>query len=97
MEESLREMVERVDWMAPVHYSILEFFEDYDIIINPSSLAANIDYDTGQYVSEACADLEKSGLLQQHSTGPKYQLTDTGRAFLRGEIDPGSLPRPDDS
>lgn len=86
MAEILRRMVERVDWMSPIHYEVLNFFEDHDIIINPSSLAVNIDYDSKQYVSDACTELATAGLLEKHSKGPKFTLTEQGRAFLQGEL-----------
>lgn len=93
MAEELRRMVERVDWMAPAHYEILSFFDNHDIIINPSSLALNIDYDSAQYLSDSCNELADAGLLVKHP-GPKFELSDRGRAFLAGDVDPDELPDP---
>ena len=38
-------MVEHVDWLAPVDYAILEFFEEYDIMASPKVIAVNVEYD----------------------------------------------------
>jgi len=89
----LEEMVERVDWMSPIDYSILEFFENHDIIIAPSSLSSNIDYGAS-YTADRCSVLHQAGLLEKHH-GPKYELTDHGRAFLAGEIDASDLDEPE--
>lgn len=85
----VEQLVEQVDWMSPIDYEILEFFESHDIIINPSSLAANIDYDTS-YTAKRCDLLSTHDLLQK-LTGPKYELTEFGRRFLNGKIDASEL------
>ena len=81
--------MERVDWMSPIDYEILSFFESHNIIINPSSLAANIKYERG-YVADRCLLLIQSGILEQ-LYGPKYRLTDLGERFVEGEADASEL------
>lgn len=82
-------MIERVPWMAPVDYEILLFFENHDIQVSPRVLAVNIDYDR-QYVSKRCRTLSEAGLLETVTTG-LYQLSETGRAYLAGELDGSDL------
>ncbi|MBZ6496461.1 MarR family transcriptional regulator [Natrinema longum] len=84
-------MVERVPWMAPVDYEIMLFFEDHPILVSPRVLAANIEYDR-QYVSKRCRALADANLLEIIDTG-LYQLTDTGKEYLKGELDVSDLER----
>ncbi|ELY45595.1 MarR family transcriptional regulator [Natronorubrum sulfidifaciens] len=87
-------MVERVPWMAPVDYEIMLFFDDHPILVSPKVLSVNIEYDR-QYVSRRCSALVDAGLLDSVDTG-LYQLTDTGRAYLEGELDVSELERDED-
>ncbi|WP_226483249.1 MarR family transcriptional regulator [Natrinema amylolyticum] len=82
-------MVERVSWMAPVDYEIMLFFDAHPILVSPKVLAVNIEYDR-QYVSRRCSALSDAGLLESVDTG-LYQLTDTGTAYLEGELDVSEL------
>ncbi|MFA9504389.1 MarR family transcriptional regulator [Natrinema sp. H-ect1] len=82
-------MVERVSWMAPVDYEIMLFFEAHPILVSPKVLAVNIEYDR-QYVSRRCSELTNAGLIESVDTG-LYQLTDTGTAYLEGELDVSEL------
>ncbi|WP_276253161.1 MarR family transcriptional regulator [Halomontanus rarus] len=82
-------MVERVPWMAPVDYEIMIFFEKHPIQISPKVLAANIEYDR-QYVGKRCSTLADAGLLEPIGIG-LYQLTETGNAYLGGELDVSEL------
>lgn len=82
-------MVERIPWMAPVDYEIMLFFDEHPIKVSPKVLAVNIGYDR-QYVSKRCGTLADAGLLESIDTG-LYQLTETGRAYLEGELDVGVL------
>jgi len=83
-----KEMVERVSWMSPVHYEILEFFSEHDIWISARGLSRNIDYDRN-YVSKECATLVERDVLQKDGT--IYSLTDYGRAYLEGDLDVSDL------
>jgi len=85
----VREMVERIEWMSPVHYEILGFFENHDIWISAFPLAMNIDYD-GSYVSNELERLRKVNLVEKD--GRAYRLTDRGRAFLAGDLDADEIP-----
>nr|WP_167603407.1 helix-turn-helix domain-containing protein [Halorubrum sodomense] len=85
VSDVIREMVERVSWLSPVDYEVLEFFESHDIVTSPKVLAANIDYDR-QYVSKRCQTLLSSGLLEQPEDG-LYRLSDLGRDFLAGDVE----------
>jgi len=88
----LDKMVERVSWMSPIHYEILEFFENHDIWISARPLAENIGYDRN-YTSRECGTLVEQGILEKKDT--IYSLSDRGRAFLAGEIDADELTEPE--
>lgn len=90
--DNVREMVERIGWMSPVHYEILGFFDTHDIWISAFPLAMNIDYD-GSYVTNQLEKLRQAGLVEKQ--GRAYRLTDRGRAFLAGDLDADDLPEPD--
>jgi len=90
-EKDVQTMVERVEWMSPIHYEILAFFDSHDIEISPRDLSKNIDYDR-RYTGRACKALLAAEILRQD--GQTYRLTDRGRAFLAGEVDPDDLPNP---
>lgn len=82
------EMVERVEWMSPVHYEILKFFDKHDIWISARGLSKNIDYHRS-YVSDECKTLVKAGVLRKDGT--IYSLSDKGRLFLAGDLDADDL------
>ncbi|WP_254532109.1 MarR family transcriptional regulator [Natrinema gelatinilyticum] len=82
-------MVERVPWMTPADYEIMLFFEEHPILLSPRVIGTNIEYDR-QYVSKRCRKLSKAELLEVVDTG-LYQLSDTGRAYLEGELDVSEL------
>lgn len=86
---SLKEMVERVEWMSPIDYEILLFFEEHDIHVSPKVLGANIDYDR-QYTSKRCRKLLEEDILRKDEDG-LYILTETGRRFLAGDLDASEL------
>lgn len=84
-------MVERVEWFSPIHYEILDFFDNHGIYISPRDLAVNIDY-TRKYVGNECRTLAEAGLLENDDG--MYRLSDQGRAFLAGEIDADDISNP---
>ena len=86
---SLDEMVEHVEWMSPIDYEILIFFEKHDIRVSPKVLAINIEYDR-QYTSKRCQRLTEAGILERESEGV-YSLSDKGREFLKGDLDASEL------
>jgi len=90
--DNVKEMVERVEWMSPIHYEILMFFGEHDIWITPAALARNIEYNRS-YVSRECNLLMESGVLE--NSGRSFRLSDIGRRFLEGDLDPDDLDEPD--
>jgi len=84
-------MVERIEWMSPIHYEILEFFDSHDIWISPRDLAKNIDYDR-TYTGRECKTLASVGLVEQD--GQTYRLTNRGRRLLAGDLGAEDLPEP---
>lgn len=93
-EHSISEMVEHVEWFVPTHYDILEFFDNHRIIINAADLARNIGRDDDN-TRKRCKDLRDVDLLKQ--IGRSWTLTDTGVAYLEGDVDPSTLQCDDSS
>ncbi|SEP25286.1 hypothetical protein SAMN04487948_12716 [Halogranum amylolyticum] len=91
MTGHIKEMVERVSWMSPIDYEILLFFETHDILVSPKVLSVNIGYDR-QYTSKRCRVLMDAGILEKDES-ELYGLSDSGRAFLAGELDAEVLER----
>ena len=91
--DEIQSMVERVSWMSPIDYEILSFFEDHDIVASPKVIALNIEYDR-QYTSKRCRALESEEILTSSETGV-YSLSERGRKFLLGEIDPEEFEKDD--
>ncbi|MHC3437914.1 MarR family transcriptional regulator [Natrialbaceae archaeon A-gly3] len=79
--------------MAPVDYEIMLFFDEHPIQASPKVVAANIDYDR-QYVGKRCGTLADADLLESIDTG-LYQLTETGRAYLEGDLEMNDLEEPE--
>lgn len=75
--------------MSPVDYEIMLFFQEHPIQVSPKVLAANIEYDR-QYLSKRCGRLVEAGLLESVDTG-LYQLSESGEAYLDGELDGSEL------
>jgi predicted transcriptional regulator len=91
VDSDLDKMVQRVSWMSPIDYHILEFFEEHDIRASPKIVAANIDYDR-QYTGKRLKALSEEGLFKREGEGI-YSLTSHGRAFLSGKLDASELER----
>lgn len=81
-------MVERVSWLSAIQYEILSFYADHDILISPRDLSENIGYDSN-YTGRAMRELRDGDVLNQE--GQLYSLSDIGRGFLAGEVDPGKI------
>jgi len=92
-EPTFQEMVERVSWMSPIDYEILEFFDSHDIQASPQVISANIGYDRN-YTGKRCRNFTEYNILERHENG-LYELTDDGRSFLAGEIDADELDEPE--
>jgi len=91
-DSEVGQMVERVAWMSPIDYHILEFFEQHDIQASPKVVSSNIDYDR-VYTGKRLKALKSAGLFTQ-AENDLYELSDRGRAFLAGEVNGGDLDNP---
>jgi predicted transcriptional regulator len=94
LNDDIREMVERISWLSPADYEILGFFKEHDIRASPNVISVNIDYDR-QYVSKRCRNLLNADLLEQPEEGI-YELSDLGRNFLNGSVDPKVIEEKND-
>jgi len=81
----------RVEWMTRADDYILEFFEETEIVATPHVVAANIDY-SRQYVNRRIRKLADHDLVENTGDG-LYRITDRGRDYLTGNIDPDDLSR----
>ncbi|NIC01076.1 winged helix-turn-helix domain-containing protein [Halobacterium sp. R2-5] len=81
----------RVEWMTRADDYILEFFEETEIVATPHVVAANIDY-SRQYVNRRIRKLADHDLVENTDDG-LYRITDRGRGYLTGDIDPDDLSR----
>lgn len=76
-------------WMTPVDRDILECLENEggeELILNPSAIAANIDWGS-QTVREHMMVLREHGLVDYTDEGRAlHQLSDRGRAWLEGDL-----------
>ncbi|MDG5777533.1 MarR family transcriptional regulator [Haloarculaceae archaeon H-GB2-1] len=79
-------MVERVEWLSPIDYEILEFYEECDIKASAKVVSANIDY-SRNYTNRRFRALSKAGLLRKDEDSGLYELSDDARKFLKGEVD----------
>ena len=86
-----REM-ERVAWFKDLDYYILEFYDDHDICISPSDMAANLEYEQS-YVGKRLRKLRDAGLLTQRDDS-RYELSEFGKEFLSGSIDGSAVDEP---
>ncbi|PSP76166.1 MarR family transcriptional regulator [Halobacteriales archaeon QS_1_68_20] len=68
---------------------ILELLADSDLVLSPAVVAYNIDY-TRNYVTGRLSTLTEAGLVERPDSG-MYRITETGRAYLAGELDASEL------
>ena len=79
----------RVEWMNQTDDRVLELLAESDLILTPAVIAKNLEY-TRNWVSRRIGKLEDANLVEPVDSG-YYRITDRGRAYLAGEIDPGKL------
>lgn len=72
------------EWMRPIDDQILQLFHSSHLVLTPSIIAYNIDY-SAKEVNRRLSTLAEHGLVAKVERG-KYQLTDTGERYLRGEL-----------
>ncbi|OYR61564.1 hypothetical protein DJ80_12200 [Halorubrum ezzemoulense] len=81
-------------WMTPVDRDILERLENGDedeLALTPALIAVNSDWGH-QTVREHVSILRKQGLIEYYNQDRGiYCLSERGRQFLSGEIDPNEL------
>lgn len=73
----------------PIDERILEALDSSGMILSPSVIAINIDKSRGE-VNRRLSDLVDHGLVDRVKRG-YYEITDTGEAYLAGEIDASQL------
>lgn len=81
----------RPEWMTESQYRILDILTESEKlqILSPSVIAINLDYDRST-ISRGLSELEEHDLVEKIDDG-YYLITDRGRRFVSGEIDPERL------
>lgn len=78
-----RAMRDQPEWMTPMDDDILELFESTSIVLTPTIIAETIDYSRSE-INRHLSKLVDHGYLDRIERG-KYQLTETGEEYLRGQ------------
>lgn len=74
----------KVEWMTQTDERILELLDDSDLILTPTVIAANLDYERS-WVSERLKPLRDHDLVERVARG-QYRISDKGRQYLEGEL-----------
>ncbi|WP_435147662.1 ArsR family transcriptional regulator [Halobaculum sp. P14] len=81
-------------WMTPVDRDILERLENSgnrELVLTPAMIAENTDW-KHQTVREHVPILREKGLVEYYDEDRGiYRLSDRGRAYLDGQLEPESL------
>lgn len=89
------EMHNRVEWLRPSDYPIVDEISDYGGWMKPATLSLNLPY-SRDHISRRCLELSKHGLLERYDDNTAaYRITDRGQDYLAGDLDADDL-RPDD-
>ncbi len=85
----------RPEWMSLKDGLILEFLETHDLELPAKPLYRNLNrhgHEIGySTVRQRLGELEDHGLLEKVDEAGYYQITETGRAYLDGELEAGDL------
>jgi DNA-binding IclR family transcriptional regulator len=80
--------------MTPVDRDILELLQNEgnrELVLNPRMISENTDWERTT-IREHVRTLYERDFLEYHDeSGSIYQLSDRGRAYLRGELDVDEL------
>lgn len=79
-------------WMTGSDDPILEFLDEHDIAVPPLVISHNVDGLSYPTVQRRAAKLVRAGLLRRHDDPQGYlEITDLGRAYLRGTVEAEDL------
>jgi len=78
------------EWMqVPIDERILEALDSSDMILSPAVISKNIDKSRDE-VNRRLSELTEHVLVDRVERG-YYRINDTGRAYLRGDLDDEEL------
>lgn len=81
-----------MSWMTKSDDVILEFLDEKDIAAPPMVISFNVGGISYPTVQRRTAELVGAGLLRKHDEPQGYvEITDKGRAYLRGDLDASDL------
>lgn len=81
-----------VSWMTRSDDAILEFLDRHDIALPPMVIAFNVEGVSYPTVQRRTKLLVDNGLLKRYEEPQGYlEISDHGRAYLRGDLDAEDL------
>lgn len=87
-------MFNRVGWMVPADHAILTLLGNSDLKegLQPTNIARNIGY-SADHTRDRCRVLTDHNLVTRDAEGthPFYAITDKGRQYLAGGLEPSDL------
>jgi len=85
------EMHNRVEWLKPSDYPIVDEIGDYGGWMKPATLALNLPY-SRNHISRRCLVLVEHEILERYDDETAaYRITYRGRAYLSGDLDADEL------
>lgn len=81
------------EWMTALDDRILEILDSSGLVLSPSIIAYNLDR-SREGVAKRVSKLEEYRLITREERG-KYRITETGTAYLQGDLDASSIDPPD--
>lgn len=84
------DMYREVDWLKPSDQPILQEMGKYDGWHTPKSLSLNLP-NTRNWIGQRCRKMSEYDLVERHEDEPGYRITEKGREFLAGKLDPSDL------
>lgn len=95
-DDSKDEMHNRVEWLRPSDYPIVDEISDYGGWMKPATLALNLPY-SRDHISRRCLELSKHGLLERYGDNTAaYRITNRGRDYLADELEVDDLQLDDE-
>ncbi|WP_280536611.1 winged-helix domain-containing protein [Halopenitus sp. POP-27] len=79
----------RGEWQTSLDDEILEILASSELVLSPSIIAYNLDR-SREGVASRIRILTNYGLIEKEQRG-KYKITESGRNYLKGELDASQL------
>lgn len=84
----------RVSWMKPIDYELLEHMKLHDDVESGYTTTAHVLHlnvgKSKSYTGKRCRELRDRGLFESPGRA-EYRLSELGRRFVDGDVDPSEL------